>query len=94
MAQAIIDIDALTIDRDRRERQSCELEPVPRERKTRIFHPNFPPLEVEHTERQSEAAAEAAGDDDLGGRTFDAARDGEIGRYFPPQIRLAARVRI
>ena len=92
MAQAIFDIDALTIDRDRRKRQSCELEPVPCERETRILHPNFPPLEAEHTERQPEAAAEAAGDDDLGRRTFDAGRDGEIGGYFPPQIRPAARV--
>jgi hypothetical protein len=67
MAQAIIDIDALTIDRDRRERQSCELERAPRERETRILHPNFPPLEAEHTKRQPEAAGEAAGDDDLRG---------------------------
>src|ERR1700758_3954578 len=94
MAQAIIDIDALTIDWDRRERQSCKLEPAPREWETGILHPSFPPLEAEHTERQPEAAAEAAGDDDLRGRAFDAARDGEIGGYFTPQIRLAARVRV
>jgi hypothetical protein len=47
-------------------------------------------LEAEQPERQSEAAAEAAGDDDLGGQAF----DGEVSGYFPPQFQFAARIRI
>ena len=51
-------------------------------------------IKGEHTKRQSEAAAEAAGDDDLRRRTLDTARDGKIRSYFPPQFQLATRVRI
>ena len=94
MVQAVVDIDAIRIDRDRRERQSCEFQAAPREREAGILDPGLPPFEAEHTQRQSEAAAEAAGDDDLRGRTLDAPRDGKIGGYFPPQFQLAARVRI
>src|ERR1700752_4337783 len=73
MVQAITDINAVRIDRDRGERQSCELQAMPGEWETGILHPDLSPLEAEHTERQSEAAAVATGDDDLGRRTFDTA---------------------
>src|SRR4029079_12592921 len=94
MVQAVIYIHAIRINRYRRDRQSCELQAIPCEREAGILDPGFSPFKAEHTKRQSEAAAEAAGDDDLGGRTFDATRDGEICGYFPPQFQLAARVRI
>ena len=94
MVQAVIDVHAIRINRYRRERQSCELQAAPREREAGILDPGFSPFKAEHTKRQSEAAAEAAGDDDLRGRTFDATRDGKICGYFPPQFQLAARVRI
>src|SRR5258706_9958654 len=94
MVQAIIDINAIGINRDRRERQSCELQAASGERETRILDPHLPPLKAEHMERQSEAAAEATRDDDPGRRTLDTARDGKIRGYFPPQFQLATRVRI
>ena len=94
MAQAMIDIDAIRIHRYRRKRQSCEFQAAPREWETGILHPGLPPFKAERTERQPEAAAEAGGDDDLGGRTLDAVRDRKIAGYFPPQFRFAARVRI
>src|SRR5260370_753894 len=94
MVQAVIDIHAIRINRYRRERQSCELQATSGERETRILDPDLPPFKAEHMERQSEAAAEAARDDDPGRRTLDTARDGKIRGYFPPQFQLATRVRI
>lgn len=79
MVKAIVDIDTIRIDRDRRERQPCEFQAASGEREARILHPGLPSLQAEHTERQSEAAAVSGGNDDLGGRTLDAARNGKIG---------------
>ena len=74
--------DNLASSRPRRVREN--LGPPPR-----LFAPRGP-----NTERQTEAAAEAAGNDDLGRRTLDAARQRKIRRDLAPQFQLAARIRI
>ncbi|MDA9537813.1 hypothetical protein ACM41_16930 [Bradyrhizobium sp. CCBAU 21362] len=84
MVQAITDINAVRINRDWGERQSCELQAMPGDWEAWILHPDSSPFEAEHTERQSQAAAVAAGDDDLRSCTLDTARDSKIRRDLPP----------
>src|ERR1043165_101962 len=94
MLQAVTDVDALCINRDRRDRHSRELETVPGERETWIFHPDLLPIRTKNTEGQSKTAAETCGDDDLRGRTRDPARQRKVRCDLAPQFQLATRVRV
>src|SRR5260221_661348 len=88
----MVDVDAVRIDRDWRERQSREFKPLPGERKPRLFHPGFLSFNAEHPEREPQPGAISARDDDLRRRTVDAAGDGKIARNLSPELALAAPI--
>src|SRR3546814_6102962 len=90
----MVNVDAVRIDGDWRERQSREFKALPGERKARLFHPGFLPFETQNPKRQSQAGAISAGDDDLRWRAVDAAGHGKIARNLSPKLELAARIRI
>src|SRR5690606_26145269 len=62
---AVLDIDTLAVDRDRRKRQAGKVEPPSGPWKTRLLNPGLLAREAEHVQRQAEPRAEAARHDDL-----------------------------
>src|SRR5262249_51555732 len=90
----MVDVDAVRIDGDWRERQAGQFKALSGEREAPLFDPGFLPFEPQRPERQSQPGAISTCDDDLRRRTVDAAGDGEIDCYLSPELELAARIRI
>src|SRR3546814_21141448 len=90
----MVNVDAVRIDGDWRERQSREFKALPGERKARLFHPGFLPFEIQNPKRQSQPGGISPGDDDLRWRAVDAAGHGEIACDLAPALELATRIRI
>src|SRR3546814_10172159 len=90
----MVNVDAVRIDGDWRERQSREFKALPGERKARLFHPGFLPFEIQNPKRQSQPGGLSPGDDDLRWRAVDAAGPGEIACDPAPELELATPLRI
>ena len=90
--KAVVDIDTLAIDWDRGKGQTRKFQPLSGPWKTWLLDPGPLAGEAEHAQCQAEPRTEASRHDDLRYRTIDASRDGEVTRYLPSELDLAARI--
>src|SRR5690242_4643435 len=87
-------VDTVPIDRNGTEGQSSEFETLSRQWKARIFDPGRLAFHAEYPEREAESGVESAGNDDLGQRAIDAARNREVAGDLAPKLKLTAWIRI